>query len=95
MEDRGVRERDRGQDGQDRAAAAEPGRQGRGREAAATGKSIDNSTGWSMRCFSMHSVFLKLKLVQGDLSGGTKPPVDFKTKVPLWPDQARPHQATA
>ena len=27
---------------------------------------------------------------QGDTAGSSKPPVDFKTKVPLWPDQARP-----
>ena len=33
--------------------------------------------------------------VQRDHSGRTKPPVDFKTKVPLWPDQARLGQAKA
>ena len=33
--------------------------------------------------------------VQGDYSGTTKPPVDFQTKVPLWPDQARLGQAKA
>ena len=33
--------------------------------------------------------------VQGDHSGRTKPPVDFKTKVRLWPDQARLGQAKA
>ena len=37
MEDGGVRERDRGQDGQDRSASAHPGRKGRGGAAAATG----------------------------------------------------------
>ena len=31
--------------------------------------------------------------VQGDHSGRTKPPVDFKTQVPLWPDQASPGHA--
>ena len=31
--------------------------------------------------------------VQGDTSGCAKPPVDFKTKVPLWPGQASPCQA--
>ena len=33
--------------------------------------------------------------VQGDHSGRTKPPVDFKTQVPLWPDQARLDRAKA
>ena len=42
MEDCGVRERDRGQDGQDRAAAAQPRGQGRGRKAAATGTTIQS-----------------------------------------------------
>ena len=31
--------------------------------------------------------------VQGDPSPGAKPPVDFKSKVPLWPGQARAGQA--
>ena len=45
VEDCGVRERHRGQDGQDRAAAAEPGGQGRGGQAAATGEeAIGSST---------------------------------------------------
>ena len=39
-----------------------------------------------MLCFSIRSI-------QGDHSGRTQPPVDFKTKVPLWPDQARPGQS--
>ena len=30
--------------------------------------------------------------VQGDTSRCAKPPVDIKTKVPLWPGQARPGQ---
>ena len=29
------------------------------------------------------------KLMQGDTSGCAKPPVDLKTKVPLWPGQAK------
>ena len=33
--------------------------------------------------------------VQGDTSGCAKPPVDFKTKATLWPDQSRPGQAKA
>ena len=33
--------------------------------------------------------------VQGDHSGRTKPPIDFKTNIPLWPDQARLVQAKA
>ena len=33
--------------------------------------------------------------VQGDHSACAKPPVDFKTKVPLWPGQARADQAKA
>ena len=43
----------------------------------------------------------KLKLrfsvgsVQGDLSACGESPVDFKTKVPFWPGQARPSQAKA
>ena len=32
--------------------------------------------------------------VQGDTSRCPKPPVDFKTEVLLWPDQASPGQAT-
>ena len=32
-------------------------------------------------------------IVQGDHSACAKPPVDFKTKVPLWPGQARPSQS--
>ena len=32
---------------------------------------------------------------QGDHSGRTKPPVDFKAKVPLWPGIAWPGQAKA
>ena len=32
---------------------------------------------------------------QGDHSGRTKPPVDFKTKVLLWPGLAWPGQAKA
>ena len=31
-------------------------------------------------------------LIQGDTSGCAKPPIDFKTKFPLWPGQARPGQ---
>ena len=31
--------------------------------------------------------------VQGDHSACAKPPVDFKTKVPLWPVQVRPGQS--
>ena len=30
--------------------------------------------------------------IQGDTAGSSKPPVDIKTKVPLWPGQARPGQ---
>ena len=30
--------------------------------------------------------------IQGDHSAFAKPPVDFKTKVPLWPGQARAGQ---
>ena len=33
------------------------------------------------------------KYNQGDHSTCAKPPVDFKTKVPLWPGQARAGQA--
>ena len=33
--------------------------------------------------------------IQGDHSGRNKPPVDLKTKVPLWPDLAWPGQAKA
>ena len=33
--------------------------------------------------------------IQGDPSGSSKLPVDFETKVPLWPGQARPGQAKA
>ena len=33
--------------------------------------------------------------IQGDHSACAKPPVDFKTKVPLWPGQARADQAKA
>ena len=33
--------------------------------------------------------------IQGDHSTCAKPPVDFKTKVPLWPVQARTGQAKA
>ena len=33
------------------------------------------------------------KIQQGDHSACAKPPVDFKTKVPLWPGQARAAQA--
>ena len=33
--------------------------------------------------------------LQGDHSGRTKPPVGFKTKVPLWPGLAWPGQAKA
>ena len=28
--------------------------------------------------------------IQGDRAACAKPPVDFKTKVPLWPGEARP-----
>ena len=31
-------------------------------------------------------------IVQDDTSRRPKPPVDFKTKVPLWPGQAKPGQ---
>ena len=40
--------------------------------------------------------FLGVKIhqaLQGDNSTCSKPPVDFKTKVLLWPGQARPAQA--
>ena len=33
--------------------------------------------------------------LQGDHSACAKPPVDFKTKVPLWPGLPRPGQAKA
>ena len=33
-----------------------------------------------------------LSLIQGDTSRCAKPPVDFETKVPLWPGKARPGQ---
>ena len=39
--------------------------------------------------------YLAKKYLQGDHSGRTKPPVDFKTEVPLWPGQARLVQAKA
>ena len=32
-------------------------------------------------------------VVQGDTSGCDEPPVDFKSKVPFWPNQARADQA--
>ena len=32
-------------------------------------------------------------IVHGDTSGCDEPPVDFKTKVPLWPGQTRTGQA--
>ena len=32
---------------------------------------------------------LNLSNIQGDTSGCAKPPIDFKTKVQLWPGQAR------
>ena len=35
------------------------------------------------------------QFVQGNHSSRTKPPVDFETKVPLWPEQARLGQAKA
>ena len=35
------------------------------------------------------------KLIQGDHSACAKPPVDFKTKVPLWPGLPWPGQAKA
>ena len=34
-----------------------------------------------------------LTTVQGDTAGSSKPPIDFKTKVLLWPGQARLGQA--
>ena len=36
---------------------------------------------------------MPFKALQGDTSRWPKPPVDFKTKVPLWPGQARLGQA--
>ena len=39
-------------------------------------------------------IFLDITVyIQSDHSLCAKPPIDFKTKVPLWPDQARPRQA--
>ena len=34
-------------------------------------------------------------LIQGDTTGSSKPPVDFKTKVPFWPGRPCPAQAKA
>ena len=37
--------------------------------------------------------FVKWTYVQGDTSRCAKPPVDFKTKVPLWPGLPWPGQS--
>ena len=37
----------------------------------------------------------KLKVIRGDHSARDEPPVDFKTKVSLWPGQARAGEAKA
>ena len=45
-----------------------------------------------------HSMVYKRNLIsqlQGDHSTCSKPPVDFKTKVPFWPVQAMTGQAKA
>ena len=39
------------------------------------------------------SIFKSSITLQGDPAGSSKPPDDFKTKVPLWPGQASPCQA--
>ena len=47
------------------------------------------------RHLSLDWVSISKSIILGDHSACAKPPVDFKTKVPLWPCQARADQAKA
>ena len=48
----------------------------------------------SYKCLEPYGFDLDIRfIIQGDPSRFAKPPVDFKTKVPLWTDQARPSRA--